>query len=76
MVRLLDELGYQIRPFEQAAANQTPVREIVGADPVEFAQEFLANYPEGAWIHRERERLRTSISQAAGETSGTEGTAP
>jgi DNA-binding ferritin-like protein (Dps family) len=59
--------------FEEAAANETPVREIFGADPVEFAQEFLANYPEGAWIHRERERLRAAVNQAAGENTGADG---
>ena len=30
--------------FEQSAANGTPVRAIVGDDPVEFAEEFLRNY--------------------------------
>ena len=31
--------------FEQGAANRTPVRQIVGIDPVEFADAFLRNYP-------------------------------
>ena len=31
--------------FEQGAASATPVREIVGEDPVEFAEAFLQNYP-------------------------------
>ena len=33
--------------FEQSAADGTPIREIVGEDPVEFAEAFLPNYPEG-----------------------------
>src|SRR5215475_958120 len=41
--------------FEQSAANGTPIREIVGEDPVEFAEVFLRNYPEGSWTGRERE---------------------
>jgi DNA-binding ferritin-like protein (Dps family) len=53
--------------FEQGAANGTPVREIVGEDPVEFAEAFLRNYPEGQWIVRERERLTSAIERAAGE---------
>jgi DNA-binding ferritin-like protein (Dps family) len=57
--------------FEQSAANGTPVREIVGEDPVEFAEAFLRNYPEGQWISRERERLTSAIDRAAAE--GTEG---
>jgi DNA-binding ferritin-like protein (Dps family) len=53
--------------FEQAAADGTPVREIVGEDPVEFAEAFVQNYPEGQWISRERERLTNAIDRAAGE---------
>ena len=59
--------------FEQAAADGTPVREIVGEDPVEFAEAFLRNYPEGQWIIRERERLTSAIDRAAGEATGNEG---
>ena len=33
--------------FERAAADGTPIREIVGDDPVEFVEAFVANYPEG-----------------------------
>ena len=59
--------------FEQAAADGTPVREIVGEDPVEFAEAFLRNYPAGHWITRERDRLTRSIQQAAGEVAGDQG---
>jgi DNA-binding ferritin-like protein (Dps family) len=60
--------------FEQSAANGTPVRAVVGDDPVEFAEAFLRNYPEGQWISRERERLTGAIDRAAEEDIGTEGT--
>jgi DNA-binding ferritin-like protein (Dps family) len=60
--------------FEQSAAQGTPVRAIVGDDPVEFAEAFLRNYPEGQWISRERERLTGAIDRAAEEDAGTEGT--
>jgi DNA-binding ferritin-like protein (Dps family) len=56
--------------FEQGAANGTPIREIVGDDPVEFADAFLQNYPQGQWIVRERERLTSAIDRAAGEDTG------
>ncbi len=52
--------------FEQSAASGTPIRAVVGDDPVEFAEEFLRNYPEGQWISRERERLTDAIDDAAG----------
>src|SRR4051794_39153560 len=41
MLTMLSVLGDL---FEQAAADGTPVRNIVGADPVEFVETFLANY--------------------------------
>jgi DNA-binding ferritin-like protein (Dps family) len=50
--------------FEQSAADGTPVRSIVGDDPVEFAEEFLRNYPAGAWIGKERDRLARAIDSA------------
>ncbi|WP_169164638.1 DUF1048 domain-containing protein [Cellulomonas taurus] len=50
--------------FEQAAADGTPVRAVVGEDPVEFAEEFLRNYPAGAWIGKEREKLAQAITRA------------
>lgn len=52
--------------FEQSAADGTPIRAVVGEDPVEFAEEFLRNYPAGQWISRERERLIDAIDRAAG----------
>lgn len=54
--------------FEQSAADGTPIRAIVGEDPVEFAEAFLRNYTEGSWIRRERQRLTDAIDRAAGDT--------
>jgi DNA-binding ferritin-like protein (Dps family) len=55
--------------FEQSAANGTPIREIVGEDPVEFLNAFVRNYPDGQWRVRERNRLISAIERAAGESS-------
>ena len=65
--------GDLIDLFEQSAANGTPIREIVGENPDEFAKEFFANYPQGQWIIRERERLTNAINRAAEEDTGNEG---
>jgi DNA-binding ferritin-like protein (Dps family) len=56
--------------FEQSAANGTPIRAIVGDDPVEFAEEFLRNYAEGQWINKERARLIEAIARATAEEPG------
>ena len=53
--------------FEQSVANGTPIRAIVGDDPVEFAEAFLQNYSEGQWINRERERLTNAIDRVEGD---------
>ena len=53
--------------FEESAANGTPIRAIVGEDPVEFAETFLQNYEEGQWINKERRRLVDTINRIAGD---------
>ena len=53
--------------FERAAADGTPIREIVGEDPVEFVDALVRNYSKGGYIDRERERLVNAIERAAGE---------
>ncbi|WP_394940585.1 DUF1048 domain-containing protein [Psychromicrobium sp. YIM B11713] len=47
--------------FEQSIADGAPVRSIVGDDPVEFAEAFLRNYPNGSWVVKERQRLVKAI---------------
>ena len=66
LVAMLEDLADL---FEESAAEGIPVRSVVGDDPVEFAETFLRNYPEGQWISRERERLTTAIDRVAGPVS-------
>ena len=54
--------------FEQSASSETPIRVVVGEDPVEFVEEFLRNYADGSWLLKERARLTDAIARAAGET--------
>ncbi|HZM77490.1 MAG TPA: DUF1048 domain-containing protein [Candidatus Limnocylindrales bacterium] len=56
--------------FERAAADGTPIREIVGEDPVEFVEALIGNYEKGGYVARERNRLINSIAHAAGEDTG------
>ncbi len=64
LVRMLEDLADL---FEQAAAAGTPIRSLIGDDPVEFAEAFLDNYSDGRWIAKERARLTEAIDRAAGE---------
>ena len=49
--------------FEESAANGTPIREVVGEDPVTFIEAFIQNYPEGHWRAKERERFINAIER-------------
>jgi DNA-binding ferritin-like protein (Dps family) len=50
--------------WERAAADGTPVRSIVGDDPVEFADTFAEVYTGKRWIDKERARLTKAIEDA------------
>ena len=67
MLRMLDDL---VELLEQAVADGTPVRDVVGDDPVEFAEAHLANYPQGSWIQKERARLAATIADAIDHAGG------
>lgn len=61
---LLQMLTDSADMWERAAADGTPVRDIVGEDPSAFAQEFTAAYSGKQWIDKERERLNKAIDEA------------
>lgn len=50
--------------WERAAVDGTPVREIVGDDPVDFAESFAQAYGGTRWIDKERARLTKAIDDA------------
>ncbi|TDC61535.1 DUF1048 domain-containing protein [Micromonospora sp. KC207] len=56
--------------FERAAADGTPIREIVGENPAEFVEALIDNYERGGYVAREQNRLSRAIELAAGEDTG------
>ena len=58
LVTMMDDF---VELWERAAADGTPVRAIVGEDPVEFAETFVQAYSGTRWIDKERARLNKSI---------------
>jgi DNA-binding ferritin-like protein (Dps family) len=50
--------------WEGAVADGTPIRAIVGDDPVEFAETFAQSYTGKQWIDKERARLTKAIEDA------------
>jgi DNA-binding ferritin-like protein (Dps family) len=61
MVRMLGDFADL---WERAAADATPVREIVGDDPVEFAETFARSYTGPHWADKERARLTRAVDDA------------
>lgn len=64
LMRMLEDLADLI---ERAAVDDTSIRAVVGDDPVEFADTFIANYANGQWVNKERKRLSDAIDQAAAD---------
>jgi DNA-binding ferritin-like protein (Dps family) len=60
-VKMLDDFADL---WERAAADGTPVRAVVGEDPVEFAETFAQAYTGKQWIDKERARLIRAIDDA------------
>jgi DNA-binding ferritin-like protein (Dps family) len=61
---IVQMLGDLADLWERAAVDGTPVREIVGADPVEFAESFAQAYGGKRWIDKERDRLAKAVDDA------------
>ncbi|MDS2172996.1 DUF1048 domain-containing protein [Nesterenkonia sp. CL21] len=68
LLRMMTDLADLI---EGAAADGTAIAEVIGEDPAEFAEEFLANYTDSQWITKEQDRLRKAVAEAT--TSQAEG---
>jgi DNA-binding ferritin-like protein (Dps family) len=57
--------------FEQAAADGTPIRGVVGDHPVEFVEAMIRNYDKGGYVAREQARLVETIHRAEAEAAST-----
>ena len=52
--------------WERASLDGTPIRDIVGDDPVDFAETFARAYSGQQWIDKERARLTKAIDDLEG----------
>ena len=64
---LITMLGDFADLWERAAVDGTPVRAIVGEDPVEFGETFVHSYAGKQWIDKERARLVKAVDDAEPE---------
>lgn len=67
---LLEMLEDLTQLMEQAVSDGTPIGDVVGDDPVEFAEDFLANYTHSQWINKEKSRLRAAVDEASRTQDG------
>jgi DNA-binding ferritin-like protein (Dps family) len=61
---LVTMLGDFADLWERAAVDGTPIHEIVGVDPVDFAESFVRAYIGRQWIDKERARLIKAVEDA------------
>jgi DNA-binding ferritin-like protein (Dps family) len=64
---LVEMFGDLADLWERAAIDGTRICEIVGDDPVEFAETFARAYSGQQWIDKERARLRKAMADAEQE---------
>jgi DNA-binding ferritin-like protein (Dps family) len=66
LVRMFEDLAELL---EQSAADDLPIRDLVGEEPAEFMETFLDTYRGSgkSWVERERHRLSSTIDKAIGE---------
>lgn len=69
---LLEMLEDLLALTQQAATARTPIGEVIGEDPVEFAEDFLSNYTDSQWINKERQRLNRAVERALAEENAEE----
>lgn len=50
--------------WERAAIDGTPIDDIIGADPVEFAETYAEAYGGTQWVDKERVRLTQAVADA------------
>lgn len=50
--------------WERAAIDGTPIDDIIGADPVEFAETYAEAYGGTQWVDKERARLTQAVADA------------
>lgn len=61
---LVTMLGDLADLWERASLDATPVRDIVGDDPVGFAETFAQAYAGKQWIDKERARFVAAVDSA------------
>ena len=49
--------------FEEAAGDQVALNDVLGNDPVAFADGLMAQYPDELWLRKQQNNLRAAIAE-------------
>lgn len=63
---MLTMYGDFVDLWERSVADGTQVRDVVGEDPVEFADAFVEAYAGKRWTDKEKDRLTRAIDDLTG----------
>ncbi|HBF74219.1 MAG TPA: hypothetical protein DDW71_03070 [Lactobacillus sp.] len=61
---MMDVLEEMLHMFQESAAEKVPVNQLIGDDPVDFAENIMAQYPDELWLIKYRTRLREQVKKA------------
>lgn len=59
----MDALEEILRMFQESASEQVPVSHVIGDDPVAFADNIMAQYPDDLWLVKYQNKLRKTIKE-------------
>lgn len=58
----MDALEAILHLFQESAADQVPVTQVIGDDPVKFCDDIMAQYPNDLWLITYQNRLRQQVA--------------
>lgn len=47
--------------FQESAMENIPLKDVIGEDPVQFADELMSQYPDELWIIKMQNKLRAEL---------------
>jgi len=59
----MDALEEILHIFQENAAENVPVKNIIGDDPVKFCDDIMAQYPDDLWLITYQNKLRKQIKE-------------
>lgn len=59
----MDLLDNMLSIFQENASENVPINDLVGPDPVAFADELLAQYQQATWMRKQQDQLRNAFKE-------------